>query len=131
MKSKDNKNYLGILAGIAIAVSVFLPFVGMNVLGTKASVSLIDYTAGIIVLAIAAVGIIFSVLGINIVVAIGGAASLIFFLIQNYSIGREIDNELYTGIAKALLDKGIGYYLLLGGSVVLLLAGIFGIRSKK
>lgn len=131
MRSKDNKNYLGILAGIAIAVSAFLPFVSVDMLGMKASVTLMDYTAGIIVLAIAAIGIVFSVFGINIIVAIDGGIAILLFLFENYSIGREIDNDLYTGIAKALLDKGIGYYLLLAGSIILLLAGIFGIRNKK
>ena len=131
MRSKDNKNYMGILAGIAIAVSAFLPFVSVDMLGIKASVSLIDYKAGIIVLALAAIGIVFSVFGINIVVAIDGGLSTLLFLFENYAIGREVDSDLYTGIAKALLDKGIGYYMLLAGSVILLLAGIFGIRNKK
>ncbi len=131
MKSKDNKNYLGILAGIAIAVSAFLPFVSVDMLGIKASVSLIDYKAGIIVLALAAIGIVFSVFGVNIVVAIDGGLSTLLFLFENYAIGREVDSDLYTGIAKARLDKGIGYYMLLAGSVILLLAGIFGIRNKK
>ena len=122
---------MGILAGIAIAVSAFLPFVRVDMLGIKASVSLIDCQAGIIVLALAAIGIVFSVFGINIVVAIDGGLSTLLFLFENYAIEREVDSDLYTGIAKALLDKGIGYYMLLAGSVILLLVGIFEIRNKK
>ena len=107
-----------------------MPFVSVSVFGTKASKSLIEGD-GVLFIIIAAVGIIFSILGKNIIVTIVGVLSTILILAENSIITSNLSSDdTLVEIAKSLFQKEIGYYLLFIGSICLLIAGIVGIVQK-
>ena len=130
-KKKSKMNIIGIIAGAVIILATFLPFVSVSLLGTTASQSLMDGGDGIIYIAVAALGILFACLGKNIIVGIAGVISLILFFIENSSL-NDIGKDAYLGeLASSLVQKGAGYYLILIGSIALIVAGVVGFVQKK
>ena len=119
-------NLPAIIAGALICISVFLPFVKVELFGVAVDGSLMDGTDGVIFLVVAAIGILFAVLGINLAVAITGAVSVVLFLIENSAL----NDDLYA-LASQLAIKQSGYYLLLAGCIAMLLAGLVGMVLKK
>ena len=119
-------NLIAIAAGVMIAIAVFLPFVKVELFGYEVAGSLMDGTDGVIFLAVAAIGMLFALLGINIAVAITGAVSIVLFLIENSAL----KDDLYA-IASKLAVRMTGYYLLLAGCIVMLLSGLVGMLLKK
>lgn len=128
---KSKMNMIGIIAGAVVALATFLPFVSVSVFGTSISQSLMDGGDGIIYLIVAAVAIVCAALGFNIVVIITGMISLILFFIENSSL-KDVTSDSYLGeLASSLIQKGAGYYLILIGSIALIVAGVMGIMQKK
>lgn len=127
-KGTGEQNKLGMVAGAAIVFSTFFPFVSVSFLGTKVSANLLDGPDGYILMVIALLGIFFSYKGKEILIAITGGISFIFFLIENASMKSGNDLEKW---AKSLMEKKFGYYLLLLGSLALLATGIISIIKKK
>ena len=123
-------NIIGIVASIAVLLAVFLPFASIDIFGTKESVSLIDGSDGILFIIIAVAGAVFSVLNLNIVVIIAGAISTVFFFIENANLSGSDADEL-TQLAASMIQKEFGYYLLIIGSIGLIVAGLVGFVLKK
>jgi hypothetical protein len=131
VSTKSKLNIYGLIASIVIILSTFLPFISVSFFGTKASKSLIDGD-GVFFIIIAAVGILFSILGKNIIVTIAGILSTILFFIENSSMTSSLDSDDTWGeLAKSLIQKEFGYYLLAIGSIGLIIAGIVGIVLKQ
>ena len=64
-------------------------------------------------------------------VIITGVISLILFFIENSSL-KDVTSDSYLGeLASSLIQKGAGYYLILIGSIALIVAGVMGIMQKK
>lgn len=128
---KRKLNIFGLLSSIAIMLSTFMPFISVNIFGTKASVSLMEGD-GALFINIAAAGILFSILGKNIVVTIAGGLSTILFFIENSSLTSKLDSDDTFGeLAKTLIQKEFGYYLLIISSICLIIAGLVGIEQKQ
>lgn len=133
-KSRPKSNVLGMISGIIVIVSLFLPFVSVNILGTPFSESLMDGASdepvaiGFIVIIFGCV--LLAALGRNIPCIIAGILSAWFFWETNAAYERytsELD-ELTNG---AIVQNGLGFYMLLIGSMGLILAGVLGIIHKK
>ena len=66
----------------------------------------------------------------NIVVIIAGAISTVFFFIENANLSGSDADEL-TQLAASMIQKEFGYYLLIIGSIGLIVAGLVGFVLKK
>ena len=119
-------NLLAIIAGILICVSVFLPFVKIDIFGYSVESSLMDGSDGMIFIVVAAIGMLFAVLGINLAVAITGAVTVVLFLIENSALK---DDLYYLTIQPAVRQSG--FYLLIAGCILMVIAGIVGMLLKK
>ena len=95
------------------------------------SVSLIDGGDGVIVIILALVGIVFSVLGKNIVVIVSGVISTLLFFVELAQMTSSYEDEFMNELASSMIHKGVGFYFLLIGAVCLIIAGIVGIRQKN
>ncbi len=108
---------IGIIAAILIGISVFLPYV--KAMGF--SVTLMDGEAdAYIFLGIAVVGLIFAITNIGIGQIIMGAAAIVCQIIEWNNGGQ------YS----KLLSKGIGYYTILIGAILLIIGGIITMVIK-
>ena len=128
-----SKKGLCIFASLVIGISVFFPYLSASFLGSTMSKALIDATDGYIILAIAAVGLLASVFEKYILSLVAGAASLIAFFIENGSLSKGMAgmDSLSAELAKSMLQNGMGYYLLLIGSIALILFSILGAKDVK
>ena len=122
-KSKINK--WGIVASVAILLSAFLPYVSVSFLGSTMSICLMDSYLGYLFIVLASVGVLFSLIGFNIILIIDGVASTVIFFVVNSNLGGSDDDAL-SQLAASMLQKSVGYYLLLLGSIGLIAAGIYG-----
>lgn len=134
VKPKPKSNVLGMVSGIMVILSLFLPFISVNILGTPLSESLMD-GADEEPIAIAFIVIIFgcvllAALGRNIPCIVVGILSAWFFWEANSAYAR-YTNELDELTNGAIVQNGLGFYMLLLGSMGLILAGILGIIHKK
>ena len=131
-KPKRKMNIIGLIAGIAVALSTFMPLYSVNVFGTKVTSSATqDSTITIIFLVIAALGIVFSLFGTNVLVSIMGVVTFGWFLLIQYSFESTLEDDALGELAKSMIQKDIGFYLLLLGAIGLLIGGIVGIINKK
>lgn len=129
---KKQKNIIGIIAGAVIAISVFLPCAKISVWGMSISVKFMDGSDGYIFLALAIAGIVLSVLGKDLIVLILGAASTlisIYEIVNFNNLLGNLDSDFFD--LSDLVSKGIGFYLLIIGSIALLVAGILPLLNKK
>lgn len=129
--NKSKMNIFGIIASVVLLLSAFLPFVSVNIFGSSLSASLMDGGDGIIVIAFAIAGIVFSLLGIDIVVIITGVAGIIIFFVENSQFSEVASDDEFGALASAMIDKGPGFYFLLLGSICLIIAGIIRFIQKK
>ena len=118
-------------ACLVIGISVVLPYFSVSGLGVTVSKSMMDSNEGVYVLIIAAVALVFSLIGKFIPVIFLGMASFGMVFIENNSIRTNLGKEV-DALARAILNRGIGYYCLLIGSIALILFSLIGlIRRKK
>ncbi len=128
---KSKMNIIGIIAGAVVALAAFLPFVSVSFFGTTMSKSLMNGGDGILYLIVAALAILFACLGKNIIVGITGVISLVLFFIENSSLNDVAKDDYLGELASSLVQKGAGYYLILIGSIALIVAGVVGFMQKK
>ncbi|GEM_PF-6173094 len=132
-KPKRYVNIWGIIAGIIVFVSVFAPYVSMTILDEKIEVGLMEdstKTLGIIIRAIAVLGILFSAIGINFTNIIAGLLTLAIWVMNYAGIFKFINKTKEVGTEAGIhFEKGI--YLLLAGSICFIFAGIIGIIQRK
>lgn len=132
-KPKRFVNIWGIIAGVIVFVSVFAPYVSMTIFDEKINVGLMEDPTkilGIIIRAIAVLGILFSALGINFTSIIAGLLTLAIWVMNYAGILKFINKTKEVGTeADIHFEKGI--YLLLAGAICFILAGIYGIVQRK
>ncbi len=109
-KSAGKINIFALVASGVLAVAMFLPYVSF----WGASASLIDGD-GIFFLIAAALGVVGALVKKNIPVIIAGLAACVLSCIEIVSFWHHEFGDVYT--------KGIGYYLMIIGSVFLLVSG--------
>ena len=132
-KPKRFVNIWGIISGIIVFVSVFAPYVSLTILDEKINVGLMEESIkplGIIIRAIAVLGILFSALGINFPNIIAGLLTLAVWTINYAGIVKFINKTKEVG-GEAGIHFEKGLYLLLAGSICFILAGIVGIIQRK
>lgn len=126
--SKRRLNILGALGALLAIISVFLPFVKVEVFGYSDSVSLFNAEGGsdwIFVVAIGAVGLILALAGLNVGVMIMGLLEIGIGWLEIH----DLDEKL--GMAAGFVSKGLGCWLLFAAGAVMILGGVVGIASKR
>lgn len=128
--SSDNKGLLVkklvcITAYACMILGAILPFIKVSFLGTNVSKTLIDGTDGVIIIAIAAVGILTAFIkskGLSIVWAVISIGVCILEVTYNVN-----DNSEYS----ALIQHGTGYYFLLIAAIMLFVNVICILATKS
>lgn len=136
---QNNRNYtikiIGIISAIAVGISVLFPFLKMTVLGTTMGISLSDGNAWIEVAIIAILGLVFSCLEnyyVTIASGIAGIAYTIYKLSQASKImSNAKTSEFASNFVEQIIERGAGFYLLLLGSIGLLIVGILGPKRNR
>ena len=128
-------NVLGLISAVAVFLSAFVPYVSFSIMGSnKFSVGFMDegfnLQAGI-VLAIAFVAILSSLFGKNIPNIILGFLAFLLFWGNQLEMNKIYAEAMDANFAYGVIQKEAGYYLLLLGSIGLVLAGIVGIIQRK
>ena len=132
-KPKRSINIWGIIAGVAVFASVAVSYLSMEILGERIDMVLLKQpaiTLGIIIMAIAVLGIIFSALGLNIPGIIAGFLSLAIWIMNYAGIVKFLNKTKEVG-EEAIIHFELGSYLLLAGAISFVLSGIYGIIQKK
>ena len=127
---KVNWKVLCICACLLIGISVVFPYFSVSGFGLTLSKNMMDGSDGIYILIIAAVAFVLSVLGKFAPVIFLGMASFGLFFLENNSVKTNLGKEM-DAIAKAMLQKGLGYYCLLIGSIALIVFAVLGLIDKK
>jgi hypothetical protein len=126
-KKYNGGNIILLFACIAVIASVFLPCVEIDMLLYKTSINLIrpggEWGDGIIILGLAAIVLVLDLLKVNIGNIIGSVAMIAFCL-------YEINSIYSTGVGE-YVTYGIGFYLFIGGSVVMLVASVIGLMMSS
>ena len=134
MKSSFSVKLLCILSAALAGASTLLPYVSapVSLFGTTVSVKLIDSWEGYLVVGIAAFALLLALFGRYIFSLAGGFASLTVFIIENYNLpsGLDTGNQTVNQIARSTLTNDAGYYVLLAGSVALILFSAWGMIGK-
>lgn len=123
-----SKKDLCIIACIIIGASVFFPYISVSIFGASMSASLFDGGDGTIILVIAAIALICSVCEQYFLSAFLGMVSLGIFTMENANMAP--NHVEYNELARALLQNGTGYYLLLIGSIMLIAFSILALIEK-
>ena len=138
MNSSQNAGVklFGAIAAIVTGVSVFVPFYKISILGSTISIDLMDMKKiWLIVLIIAAAGLIFTLAGVYALTALCGLGGLGVFIYLYFELDHLVSGsdlaDFVSMIAKNILQKDAGFYMLLAGSIGLLIAGILGAVQKR
>lgn len=126
-KITEKYNIYAIVCAAILAFSTLLPLASVSFLGTSVSRSLMDGGDGWFFLIVAVIAVVFSIKNINIGVIVMGVISIILMIVEMSSFG-DLDAEYAD-----LVSKGAGYYLMILGSIGLLVSGIvkFVMDKKK
>lgn len=133
-KVKRKINIIGIISGVIVMLGAFLPFISITVLGQKHSFGFMDETdntAGLLFVALAAISILLSVIGVNIFNIIAGLLSFAIFWSNHSSVIDEFNTAAWVQEASALLQRELGFYCLLVGSIGLIISGIIGMITRR
>ena len=121
---------LGVAAALFCAVSVVLPFLTVSLFGASRSVTLLSGTDGAAVLALSILALIFVIAGrngrgiVNIVMGLMLCGAALLDGVKNKS---NLDKTGYAG----LVNYGIGFYVLLFCSLLIVVSGIILIVANK
>ena len=127
--------YLSVLiAGGIIVLSLFLPFGAYSYGGVSDSFSLWKKGDGYFFLFIVIAGLIFLLLGKILAVIVSGLVTLGLFFIENADLPPRVNGKVVEA-ADLVVDRKIGFFLLLIGTLGLIAAGvvsiILDIKNKK
>jgi len=127
-------NVFGLISSVVLLASAFLPLFSVNVFGTKVNASLIDGTDWIIIVLLAVAGVWFAIKERGVELIICGVLGFAYFLYVTYSVKNSLSasaagSELAATIARSMVERGLGYFALLFGSVGLTVAGIISIKK--
>lgn len=130
MKSKYNLGNLLVFVGCLIVIlSVFVPYVSLDFLGIKESLTLIYYekilTDGVIILVLAALIVVFNAIK-NEVASVVCAIIMIRFTFAESKDAISLVKEF-----EGIYTYGAGFYLLLIGTILLLGSTIYALVLEK
>ena len=115
-----------ITAGL-LALSAILPFVSVSFLGTNISKSLLDGGDGIFFIIIAIISLILALKNKNVGVIVTG---IIATLLAAFEIGH-MNSILGDNEYSVLVQKGLGFYLLIISSIGIIITGVIGKNKNK
>ena len=122
--------FLCIIACLLIGVSAFFPYFSVSGLGVTVSKSMRDGNNWIFLMIITAAALLFSAIGKYLPVFFLGVASLVLFIIENNSITTNLGKEI-DALARSVIQKNIGYYFLLIGSIAMIIFAVLGLANSK
>lgn len=114
-----------VVAAALLILAVFLPYASASVFGASFSVSLIEGGDGIFFIAIAVVGIVFTLLNKQLVEMICGIAACLLSLFELISWKTQL------GDLSDMVSKGFGFYLMFIASIAMLVIGILRFMQSK
>ena len=116
-----NVNFFGIIATLITIISVFLPCISVSLLGVTRDIKYVQGD-GQFVLIVGVIAIVLALIGKKLVFVITGLIDFLIFLYLSTNL-----SNVYTSI----INKGIGYYLLPIGAVLMIIAGLTELYGKK
>ena len=123
--------YLSVLATSGlIIISLFLPFGGYSYGGLSDTFSLWKKGDGYFFLFIVIAGLIFLLLGKILAVIVSGVVTLGLFFIEYADLPPRVNGKVVEAL-DLIVDKKIGFYLLLIGALGLIAAGVAGIVLQR
>ncbi|MBR5974222.1 MAG: hypothetical protein IK020_03470 [Clostridiales bacterium] len=126
--SERNVNIVGILASIAMGASVFVNFITYTLNDSQVEFALISKIDGYAFLALAALALVLSAFGRNIGVISVGTLAVLASWVENFFIYYDVTQVKKGGH----IDNEVGFYLLVAGAALILIAGIVGkVKEKK
>ncbi|MBR6089039.1 MAG: hypothetical protein IKP86_03835 [Anaerolineaceae bacterium] len=132
---KNNKvNFMSITAALAAIIAVFIPFAGVNLnvplLEFGMDFRVMDYEYGWILLVMSLIGLISGLLDKGIVEALSGAGIAALTYYGRTKLIKAIVFDI-LGWPVISIENGIGYYVLFGAGIVLLVSSMFSIDIGK
>ena len=127
VKKSKLPNFIAIIAAIVLALGAFLPYASVSIFGISKSTSLLDGGDGIFFLVAAGIALLFALFNLNIGVIIMGVISV------GLAVFEAVTFENSNTDALGLLNKEIGYYLMIIGAIAVFVSGIIGaiIKAKR
>lgn len=127
VKKSKLPNFIAIIAAIVLALGAFLPYASVSIFGISKSTSLLDGGDGIFFLVAAVIALIFALFNLNVGVIIMGVISI------GLAVFEAVTFENSNTDALGLLNKEIGYYLMIIGAIAVFVSGIIGaiIKAKR
>lgn len=132
---RSKPNTLGILASIAIIIAVFLPFFSITLIITVSG-SLFDGKDWILFLPVGILGLIFSAMKMNKAVLTVGVIAVVLtigeaILASEQRLKSKL-GEYWDEISDYVeLSYDYGFYVMIAASVLLLVAGIYGVSQDS
>ena len=114
-------NIFGVVASLITIISVFLPCISITLFGVSVSINYIQGD-GQIVLIIGIIALILALMGKRIFLTVIGIVDFLIFLYLNHNLSNQYLN---------ILSKGIGYYLLPIGAILMILSGMVNFNIKS
>ena len=135
---KTNFDIFELCSIVVTAISIFLPFIRVSILGSTVSVALIDSYGGkhvgivfLIICGFALIACFFQkhliIVFLSIIISTYGAYYAYSFNTLYYAY----DNSIYQTIAKNVFTLGAGFYLFLIGSILMIVSAIYAIINQK
>ncbi len=124
-------NAYALIGFVIIAISVFLPYMKVSFWGMSESVKLIDGSDGKIILVVAIVGAVLAYLKNNKGTTICAGACLAVLLLEEINFASEAKESGMGALVKDTISRQFGFYLLLVGSIFVLVNGILRIKKNK
>ena len=113
-----------------IIISLFLPFGGYSYGGISDKFSLWKKGDGYFFLFIVIAGLIFLLLGKILAVIVSGLVTLGLFFIENADLPPRVNGKVVEAV-DLVVDRKIGFFLLLIGTLGLIAAGVVGIVLER
>ena len=127
-------NYASIAGATMMLLSVFMPFLTISFLGMSQSVTLMDKSVkvGPVILLVSIMAIVFIFIQKDVLAIIASGINLIIFFAIQSEISKQLAGNSYEAkLASSLMQKGIGYYMLLIGAIVTIIAEVYCYNKKK
>ena len=123
---------VGIAVSVIVALSAPAPFVELDFFNNPMYLSLLDYSIvlGIIALVCGAVGLIFSIFGKYVFCLIPGAVSLGVIAAYPIMLHKMLLSVGPIHISRNFVKPDTGYYLLITGTVGLVIVGAVGVLIR-
>ena len=120
-------NVGAVIAALAYAVCVLLPFISAKIAGTSESLTLLGTTEGYLVFALSAIVFVIALTGRNaFIVALGGISLMLSFYISSVRVYQIAESKW----GEAIFKNDISYYLLYAASVAILITGLVGLVNS-